>query len=82
MELIKISLIAKELGVSVKTIYNWVADGRFSMSVAGYVPREEAYEIWNHMRSRKTSFQSILAMHGIGRDSKGRFISLDKKDSK
>lgn len=82
MELVKISIVAKQLGVSPKTIYNWISDGRFTTVVAGYVPKDEAYEIWEHMRTRKNSFQSLLALHGVGRDSKGRFISLDKSDHK
>jgi excisionase family DNA binding protein len=81
MEIVKISLLAKELGISHKTIYNWVRDGRLKIIKPGYVNRIDAWEVYEHMQTRKTSFQSLLAKHGIDRDKNGRFANR-KKDSK
>ena len=80
MELVKITVLAKELGISHKTIYNWISDGRLRMETRGYVDRFEAWAVHEHMQVRKTSFQRLLAKYGTGRDKYGRFVQK-KKDS-
>lgn len=72
----KIPLVAKELDVSVKTIYNWISAGKLFMPRPGYVSQLEAYEVWLHQKSMR-SFQSYFMSQGIIRDSYGRW----KKDA-
>lgn len=71
----KIPLVAKELGVSVKTIYNWISVGKLFMPQPGYVSQVEAYEVWLHQKSLR-SIQSYFMSQGTIRDSFGRW----KKD--
>jgi len=80
MELVKITVLAKELGISHKTIYNWISDGRLKMEVRGYVDRLEAWAVHEHMQARKISFQRLMAKYGTERDKYGRFVQK-KKDS-
>jgi len=73
----KIPLMAKELEVSTKTIYNWISVGKLFMPRPGYVSRAEAYEVWLHQKSLR-SFQSYFMSKGTIRDAFGRF-SRDKQ---
>lgn len=71
----KIPLVANELGVSTKTIYNWIDSGKLFMPQSGYVNREEAFAVWvNQQTSRKIN-SYFMAIKGIKRDSNGRFQS-------
>ena len=77
---VKIPLMANELGISVKTIYNWIAVGKLVMPRAGYVSQVDAYEVWlqqQALRSITSQFQS----QGIIRDSYGRFKSKGSSDT-
>jgi predicted site-specific integrase-resolvase len=76
MELIKISLVADELGVSVKTVYNWIASGKLTMPEQGYVYRAEAHDVWINQQSAR-SILSFFQSQGIKRDAYGRFIEKD-----
>jgi hypothetical protein len=69
----KINLIAKELGVSVKTIYNWIGDGKLFMPRPGYVCRSEAFDVWVNQQSFRSINSYFMAVQGIKRDSSGRF---------
>lgn len=69
---VKIPLMAEELEVSVKTIYNWLSVGKLFMPRPGYVSRAEAYEVWLHQKSMR-SIQSYFLAQGTIRDSFGRF---------
>jgi len=68
----KISLVAKELGVSVKTIYNWISVGKLFMPKPGYVSQIEAYEVWLQQKSLR-SFHSYFLAKDVIRDSYGRW---------
>jgi len=68
----KISLVAKELGVSVKTIYNWISVGKLFMPKPGYVSQVEAYEVWLQQKSLR-SFHSYFLAKDVIRDSYGRW---------
>lgn len=76
-DFVKIPNMAKELGVSVKTIYNWIGAGKLYMPRPGYVSQVDAYEVWLNQRALK-SFHSYFLAKGTIRDSFGRW---QKKDS-
>ena len=71
----KIVLVATDLGVSVKTIYNWIEAGKLEMPRPGYVNKIDAWEIHLQQKEEKSIFASTMAKHGITRDAKGRFIT-------
>ena len=70
---VKIPVMAKELGVSTKTVYNWINMGKLYMPRPGYVHQLEAYEVWLQQKSMKV-IQSYFQSKGIIRDSYGRFV--------
>ena len=70
---VKIPLMAEELGVSVKTIYNWVSVGKLTMPRPGFVSQAEAYEVWLHQKSLR-SIQSYFVAKGTIRDAFGRWV--------
>lgn len=72
---VKITVMAEELGVSYKTIYNWISDGKLEMIHPGYVRQLDAYEVWLQQRSYKSIFASTMARYGIKRDANGRFLT-------
>ncbi len=71
----KIPLVAKELGVSTKTIYNWIGSGKLFMPRPGYVDKNEAFSVWVDQRTVKSINSYFMAIKGIKRDSNGRFSS-------
>lgn len=73
---VKIPLMAEELGVSVKTLYNWINVGKLFMPRPGYVSQVEAYEVWLQQRSLR-SIQSYFLAKGTIRDAFGRFKKGD-----
>ena len=73
---VKIPLMAKELGVSTKTIYNWIGVGKLFMPRPGYVSQVEAYEVWLQQKSLK-SFSSFFLSKNSIRDSYGRWSKRD-----
>ena len=75
---VKIPLMAEELGVSVKTIYNWISVNKLFMPRPGYVSRAEAYEVWLHQKSLR-SFHSYFMSKGTIRDTFGRFAKQKKE---
>lgn len=71
--MVKIPLMASELGVSVKTIYNWISVGKLKMPRPGYVNQLDAYEVWLQQQSLKSIHSYFVASQGIIRDNNGRF---------
>lgn len=69
---IKISNMAKELGVSTKTLYNWISAGKLQQITPGYVDHTDAYDVWVAQR-RLRSIQSYFLAKGTIRDSFGRW---------
>ena len=69
---VKVPLVAKELGVSVKTVYNWISAGKLFMPRPGYVSQLEAYEVWIHQKSLR-SIRSYFLSKGTIRTINGRF---------
>jgi len=78
LDWVKVSMMAKELGLSDKTIYNWIADGKLKMVRPGFVSHLEAYETWLHQKSLKSGLAIERARQGTKRDSYGRFIHIPK----
>jgi hypothetical protein len=75
MDHIKIPMAAYELGVSVKTVYNWISSGTLQSPKSGYVSRSEAWEVFNHMKDKRVEISYFMSTYGIKRDAYGRFIS-------
>jgi predicted DNA-binding transcriptional regulator AlpA len=71
---VKIPLMAKELGISTKTIYNWISVNKLFMPKSGYVSRAEAYEVWLQQQTLRT-FHSYFQSQNVVRDAFGRFSS-------
>jgi hypothetical protein len=75
---VKIALMADELGVSIKTIYNWISVGKLEMVEPGYVNHVDAYEVWLHQQALK-SLTAYFHSQGTIRDSYGRFKTKGDK---
>ena len=74
-DLAKIVPLSEEMGISYKTIYNWVKDGRLEMKRPGFVSRTEAWEVFDHMQEKRVEISYFLSTYGIKRDAYGRFTS-------
>jgi predicted DNA-binding transcriptional regulator AlpA len=74
---VKVPLMAKELGVSVKTIYNWISVGKLFMPRPGYVSQLEAYEVWIEQKFLKSIHSHYMAVQGTKRASNGQFKKKD-----
>jgi len=74
---IKISLAAKWLEVTPKTIYNWIEAGLLSMPEKGKVRRDEVEKVHKQVIMARANNARMIAL-GIGRDEVGRFINLPK----
>lgn len=74
-DLVKIGPLAEEMGLTPKTIYNWIKDERLEIRKPGFVSRVEAWAVLMHMQEKRTNLSHIMSAYGIKRDSNGRFIS-------
>jgi hypothetical protein len=74
---VKIPLMAKELGVSVKTIYNWISVGKLFMPRPGYVSQLDAYEVCLEQRQLRSMYSSVIAAQGTKRAPNGQFQKKD-----
>jgi predicted DNA-binding transcriptional regulator AlpA len=71
--LVKIPLMAEELGITTKTLYNWINSGKLVMPTPGFVNQTSAYEVWLQQKSLK-SIQSYFMAIKIPRDASGKFF--------
>jgi predicted DNA-binding transcriptional regulator AlpA len=71
-ELVKIPLMAYELGITTKTLYNWINSGKLDMPKAGFVNQSSAYEVWLQQKSLKSVQSYFMAVSNL-RDSSGKF---------
>jgi hypothetical protein len=78
-DLSKIVPLAKEMGISHQTIYNWIQDGRLVMKRPGFVSRSEAWEVFDFMQEKRVEISYFMSAYGIKRDAYGRFISESEK---
>lgn len=81
MSLMKIPAAAEQLGVSYKTIYNWISDSKLVMPKPGYVSIEEAEAVLIRQQIRRVEISFFLAQ-GTIRDAYGRFIQTEPKEGK
>jgi hypothetical protein len=80
-DLSKIVPLAKEMGISHQTIYNWIQDGRLVMKRPGFVSRIEAWEVFDFMQEKRVEISYFMSAYGINRDAYGRFISESEKSA-
>jgi len=80
-DVVKIMPLAGEMGISYKTLYVWVNDGRLEMKKPGFVSRTEAWEVFDYMKSKRVEISYFMSTYGINRDAYGRFIKDDLVDS-
>jgi hypothetical protein len=78
-DLVKIILMADELDVSVKTIYNWISSKKLTMVRPGYVNRMDAYEVWLEQKSIRKTLSQFMSAQGTKRDANGRFKSRSEE---
>jgi hypothetical protein len=74
---VKITVAADNLGVTYKTIYNWLEDGSLKLVHPGFVDLLEARQVWIKKQSVKSSVSKIT-MASITRDEYGRFKTVDE----
>lgn len=74
-DLVKVTVVAEEIGVTHKTVYNWINDGHLKLARRGYVLRSEAWEVWRFMQERRVQISYFISAYGIKRDACGRFTS-------
>jgi predicted site-specific integrase-resolvase len=74
-KIVKIGVVADELGVTAKTIYNWIERGKIKMPRPGYVNYIDAWETYLQQKQDKSIFASTMARYGITRDENGRFLT-------
>jgi hypothetical protein len=74
-DLVKIGPLAEELGVTPKTIYNWVQKGRLQLKKPGFVSRTEAWGVYDFLLEKRIEISYFTSTYGIKRDAYGRFVS-------
>jgi predicted DNA-binding transcriptional regulator AlpA len=74
-ELVKIFIAATSIGVSQKTIYNWIADGKLTTPTPGYVYLEEAHLVWVEQQDLRKIHSYFMVVDGLFRGSDGKFKS-------
>lgn len=79
-DLAKIVPLASEMGISHKTIYNWIKDGRLETKKPGFVSRAEAWGVFDHMQEKRVEISYFMSAYGIKRDTNGRFISDEEQE--
>lgn len=72
-DLVKIVPLATEMGISHKTIYNWVNDGRLEMKKPGFVSKSEAWGVFDHMQEKRVEISYFMSTYANSRDEHGRF---------
>lgn len=80
-KIIKISIVAAELGVTSKTIYNWVDWGKLEMPRPGFVNYVDAWQTYLQQKQDKSIFASTMARYGITRDENGRFLTRSEREN-
>lgn len=69
----KIVPLASEMGISHKTIYNWINAGHLKMEKPGFVSKSEAWAVLEFMQAKRVEISFFLSTYAIKRDSNGRF---------
>lgn len=71
---IKISLAARLMGVTPKTIYNWISDGTLKKVRPGYVLKSDLEYAASSKVQKRRAMAKRRASFEIKRDRLGRFI--------
>ena len=79
-DIVKIIPLSEEMGISYKTLYVWVNDGRLEMKKPGFVSRSEAWAVFDHMKVRRVEISYFMSTYGINRDASGRFTTNTAKN--
>lgn len=75
---IRIEVAASILGITEKEIRMWVEYGYLVELKDGYVGRKDVFEMWEKVVLRAKSYTMWMALNGVTRDHKGRFVqSID-----
>jgi transposase len=80
-KLIKIGIVAEELGVCAKTIYNWISRGVLKTAEPGFVTRADAKQAHANQKQRISEASRFRISQGTRRDANGRFVSTLKNGS-
>lgn len=73
---LKIAVAANQIGVSTKTIYNWIEHGYLETVEPGYVRLRDVEKARDRAEKAKSN-SSKNTIRIIPRDKNGRFIILD-----
>lgn len=75
---IKVQKAARELGVSQRTIYNWIESGDLDMTEPGKVNLADATLVFAQKQQRRVELSTTLSKK-FTRDDHGRFRLLSGK---
>jgi excisionase family DNA binding protein len=73
---VKISLAAERMGISVKTIYNWISNGDLKMIHPGFVSMREVIRTYNLINEKRSEIAKER-IKDFDRDHMGRFSVLN-----
>lgn len=68
----KIVVAADEVGVTYKTIYNWIEDGSLKLAHPGFVFMSEVRRVWIQKQNVKSETSRTVSSK-FTRDDRGRF---------
>lgn len=74
--MVKIIVAADEVGVTYKTIYNWIGDGSLNLAHPGYVFMSEVRKVWILKQNIKSESSKRIS-NNFTRDNRGQFKLLD-----
>lgn len=69
---VKIAVAADEIGVTYKTLYNWLSEGTLRLAHPGFVFMSEVRRAWIRNQNKKAE-QSKQTSISVPRDTNGRF---------
>jgi predicted site-specific integrase-resolvase len=76
--MVKITVAADEVGVSYKTLYNWIEDGSLPLAHPGYVRMSDVHRAMMIKQNTKSNWSRKNASY-VARDVNGRFKLLNGK---
>lgn len=68
----KIVVAADEVGVTYKTIYNWISEGSLKMAHPGFVFMSEVHKVWIKKQNTRADISRTISSK-FTRDDRGRF---------
>lgn len=73
--MVKIVVAADSIGVTYKTIYNWLEDGSLKLAHPGFVFLTEVRKVWIQKQNTKSETSRTVSSN-FTRDDRGRFKLL------